>query len=77
MKKSDMHRSWDCGEMPSTGKDQTVTRPNMFYASGISSLDLGTTPEARQSNQALPVVLSGDAGGKRLGYIITMVGHVE
>ena len=48
----------------------------MIYATTISSADLGVTRRARQVDPALPFVFSKGAGGERLGYIITMVGHV-
>ena len=48
----------------------------MIYAPHISSADLGTNQSARESDPALPVVFAAGAGGERLSYIITMVGHV-
>ena len=48
----------------------------MIYAPRISNADIGTSKSARQSDTGLPVVFAAGAGGDRLSYIITMVGHV-
>ena len=49
----------------------------MFYAIDVTSADLGATDEALAENYLLPRVFAGGAGGKRLAYIITMVGLVD
>lgn len=48
----------------------------MIYAPKISNADIGATESARRTDTGLPVVFAGGAGGDRLSYIITMVGHV-
>lgn len=54
-------------------KKQAFPGHYMFYAVGVTTLQLGTTREASQSDPTLPSVFSGGAGGEHgLSYIIAV-----
>jgi hypothetical protein len=44
----------------------------MFYAPGVTSADLGYTPEAGKKDPTLPFVFDRGAGGTNLAYIIAV-----
>lgn len=50
---------------------------HMYYAPFVSTTQLGGEKEHRKNDPSLPRVFAGGAGGERLGYIITMIGHVQ
>ena len=55
--------------------ESTTFAPHlMFYASGISTDDLGVSEADRSRNDTLPFVFDKGAGGSQFGYIITMIG---
>ena len=62
---------------PETATIRKVIFPghHMFYAPFVTSEQLGGSTAARKNDPSLPFVFSAGAGGVRLGYIITMVGH--
>ncbi|MGE4064704.1 MAG: hypothetical protein AB7E79_15165 [Rhodospirillaceae bacterium] len=47
----------------------------MFYAPGVTTADLGTTPQAQKTDRTLPFVFDRGAGGSELAYIIAKVHH--
>ena len=63
---------------PKTGALEKVLFPghHMYYAPSITNAQLGVSNEALSEDPSLPFVFSAGAGGERLAYIISMVGHV-
>ena len=60
--------------LDASGKVTATAFPGhmMFYAPGVSSADLGYTPEAAKQDRTLPFVFDGGAGGNELAYIIAV-----
>ena len=63
--------------LDASGKVTTQAFPGhmMFYAPGVTTADLGTTPEASAKDRTLPSVFAGGAGGADLAYIIAVPHH--
>ncbi len=63
--------------LDASGKVTTQAFPGhmMFYAPGVTTADLGTTPEAIAKDRTLPSVFAGGAGGADLAYIIAVPHH--
>jgi len=47
----------------------------MIYAPGVTSADLGYSPEASKGNASLPFIFRSGAGGAELGYLIIAPQH--
>lgn len=64
-------------KLDASGKTTATAFPGhmMFYAPGVTSADLGTTPEAQKQNPTLPFVFNRGAGGVELAYIIAVPHH--
>jgi len=64
-------------KLDASGKMTATAFPGhmMFYAPGVTSADLGTTPEAQKQNPTLPFVFNRGAGGAELAYIIAVPHH--
>ena len=56
----------------STGKTVSQAFPAhfMIYAPGVTSADLGYSPEAARAGANLPFIFRSGAGGAELGYLI-------
>lgn len=50
---------------------------HMYYAPYVTTTQLGGEKTYRKNDPSLPRVFAGGAGGERLAYIITMIGHVN
>jgi hypothetical protein len=64
-------------KLDSAGKITATAFPGhmMFYAPGVTTADLGTTPEALKQDRTLPSVFDRGAGGADLAYIIAVPHH--
>lgn len=64
-------------KLDASGKVTATAFPGhmMFYAPGVTSADLGTSPDAAKQDRTLPFVFDRGAGGTNLAYIIAVPHH--
>jgi hypothetical protein len=64
-------------KLDASGKVTATAFPGhmMFYAPGVTSADLGYSPEAAKQDRTLPFVFDRGAGGADLAYIIAVPHH--